>query len=125
MPKWSREIHKKMKTIEYNKLIRDKIPEIIEKQGKTCVVSRLNDEEYAQKLAEKLTEEMQEFLREFDAEKDEEAVKELADLVEVVYAILDLIGVDKNDFEKIRQAKTLQNGAFKNKLLLLQVTQEE
>ncbi|MFI3166821.1 MAG: phosphoribosyl-ATP pyrophosphohydrolase, partial [Bacillota bacterium] len=60
-----------MKTMKYDKLIRDNIPEIIERAGKTCVVEVLGDESYALKLAEKLKEETVEFLQEFDAENDE------------------------------------------------------
>ena len=110
-----------MASIQYDKLIRDNIPDIIEKSGKSAVVETLDLENYAKKLSEKLQEEVGEFLVEFDNENDEEAVKELADIVEVVYAILDMIGVDKDAFEKIRQAKVLKNGAFNKRLLLKEV----
>ena len=48
----------------YNKLVRDRIPEIIESKGGTCQTRILSDEEYAQKLDQKLGEELAEYLAE-------------------------------------------------------------
>ena len=50
-----------MSTIQYNKLVRDRIPEIIEASGKRCVYSTLSDEEYLARLDEKLNEELAEY----------------------------------------------------------------
>lgn len=109
------------KSIKYDKLIRDNIPEIIEKSGKTCIVETLNDEEYFQKLIEKLQEEFAEFLAEANAENDENAIKELADIDEVILALVEAIGVSRESFERIRDAKANKNGCFKKKLLLGEV----
>ena len=68
-----------MKTITYNKLVRDRIPEIIEDSGKTCEVEVLTDKTYLEMLDKKLTEELNEYYESHNAE-------ELADLLEVVYA---------------------------------------
>ena len=65
--------------IIYNKLIRDKIPEIIEASGKTCETEILSDEEYLQRLDKKLDEELAEY-------HQEQNIEELADLLEVLYA---------------------------------------
>ncbi len=110
-----------MSTIKYNKLIRDNIPSIIEASGKQCVVEVMDDQQYAAKLAEKLSEELGEFLAEFKAENDEKAIAELADMAEVILAIVDLIGVSREGFESIRRAKVTTNGAFTKKLLLTEV----
>ena len=50
-----------MKKIEYHKLVRDRIPEIIEKDGKTCVCSELSQEDYIIMLDQKLNEELAEY----------------------------------------------------------------
>lgn len=97
-----------------NKLVRDKIPQIIEQSGKQAVVEEVSGEEYLQRLKAKLGEELQEYL-------DSQRVEELADLVEVVYAILDYANVSLQDFETLRQQKVLERGAFREKLVLKQV----
>ena len=68
-----------MKTITYNKLVRDRIPEIIEDSGKTCEIEVLDDKTYLEMLDEKLTEELNEYCESHN-------IEELADLLEVVYA---------------------------------------
>ena len=67
------------KTITYKKLVRNKIPEIIEESGKTCQTEILSDEEYLQMLDKKLDEELAEY-------HQEQKIEELADLLEVLYA---------------------------------------
>ena len=68
-----------MGAIIYNKLVRDKIPEIIEASGKTCETEILSDKEYLQMLDKKLGEELAEYYK-------EQNIEELADLLEVLYA---------------------------------------
>lgn len=104
--------------IIFNKLVRDKIPDLIKNSGRRCEFEAMDDIQYAEKLSEKLCEEVQEFLKEFNAENDENAIKELADILEVIYAIVELIGVNTQDFEKIRLAKIDKNGSFSKKILL-------
>ena len=98
----------------YNKLIRDKIPQIIEQSGKQAVTEVVSGEEYLKLLNAKLGEELREYL-------DSQSVEELADLVEVVYAILDCKNVSLQDFESIRQQKVNERGAFQDRLLLKEV----
>lgn len=50
-----------MKQIQYNKLVRDRIPEIIEASGKTCVTEILSDEAYLKMVDAKLDEEFAEY----------------------------------------------------------------
>lgn len=103
-----------MGSVSYNKLIRDKIPQIIEKSGKIAVVETLENEEYKRLLDCKLSEELQEYL-------SDDSVEELADLVEVVYAILKFKGIDIEEFEGVRLKKAAERGAFEKRLLLREV----
>lgn len=70
-----------MSIITYNKLVRDRIPEIIEASGKTCRTTVLNDTEYLPMLDAKLDEELAEYHKDQD-------IEELADLLEVIYAAI-------------------------------------
>lgn len=103
-----------MPTTYYNKLIRDKIPEIIEKSGKRPITEILDDEAYKKHLDIKLGEELQEYL-------NDDNINELADLVEVVYAILKYKGIEPDDFERIRKKKAEERGSFDKRLLLKEV----
>lgn len=96
----------------YNKLVRDKIPGIILSNGaKECKTKILDDAEYLESLNAKLQEEMKEYLESGE-------VEELADLEEVLRAILDAKNVSFNDFENIRQSKVNKRGAFKDRIFL-------
>jgi predicted house-cleaning noncanonical NTP pyrophosphatase (MazG superfamily) len=95
----------------YEKLVRDKIPEIINKGGNKCVIATLSDEEYCKKLEEKLFEEVNEF-------KSDKTVEELADILEVVYALAKNMGVSKTELEDLRLKKANSRGGFEEKILL-------
>lgn len=103
----------------YNKLIRDKIPQIIQVNGKKANVRVLDHEEYKNMLDKKLQEELNKYL----TANDEHQVEELADILEVVYAILESKGVSIEEFEKVRLAKKDDRGWFKEKLLLISVSE--
>ncbi len=105
-----------------NKLIRDNLPKLLEAKGKECKVKELDLEEYAEKLGEKLEEEFSKFMLEYKAENDEQAILTLADMMEVIFGIVDFIGVDLGDFEKIRLKKLEKDGGYKKRLLLEQIT---
>jgi len=100
--------------INYNKLIRDKIPEIIEKSGKRCMVRTLGDKEYIENLNKKLQEELNEYY-------ENEDVEELADLVELVHYILKYKEISIEEFENIRLQKKEKRGGFDKKLFLVSV----
>ena len=106
-----------MKVIKYNKLIRDKIPEIIESSGKKATVEKIQGEELLNLLNNKLCEELKEY-------EESGEVEELADLVEVVHAILDYKKVGLEDFNRIREKKNKSRGAFKEGLLLIEVVEK-
>lgn len=105
-----------MKTY-YNKLVRDRIPEIIESSGKTCVVEVLSDEEYLKYLDAKLDEELAEY------HKDQN-IEELADLLEVLRAAAIARGYSIEDLEQVRAAKAEKRGSFVKKLLLKEVVED-
>lgn len=102
-----------LKSITYNKLVRDRIPEIIEKSGNRCVTEILTDEEYIEMLDKKLDEELAEY------HKDKN-IEELADLLEVIYACAQARGFSLEELENVRAAKADKRGAFKDKILLIE-----
>ncbi len=95
--------------IKYNKVIRDKIPQIIKESGNICNVITLSDEKFLVELEKKLVEE----LTEYQESKD---VEELADILEVIHRISELRGVN---LDKVRQKKTEKRGGFKKNLFLV------
>lgn len=104
-----------MNTVKYNKLIRDKIPEIIEASGKSCSVQVLSDADYITYLDKKLEEE----LAEYQADK---SMEELADLLEVVYSVSEAKGCSVEQLESIRLEKAEKRGRFTKKLCLKEVS---
>ena len=84
--------------MKYNKLVRDKIPDIIRKDNLTPIIHIANEDEYWRKLKEKLKEEVKEFIEDSNEE-------ELSDILEVIYAICYFKDIDKNKLEKIRMKK--------------------
>lgn len=100
--------------MKYNKLIRDRIPEIIEKNGQKAKIRKMTDEEYLAKLDEKLAEELAEY-------RADGNVEELADLLEVIYAAARARGCTAEKLEEIRHEKAEKRGAFTEKLLLEEV----
>lgn len=103
-----------MSSIKYNKLVRDRIPEIIESTGKHCIHNTLSDDEYLKMLDEKLTEELQEY-------QESKSMEELADLLEVMMAVAVARGSSIEDIDRIRIAKAEKRGAFTQKILLTEV----
>lgn len=102
----------------YNKLVRDKIPQIIESSGKEFSTKILNDEDYIKYLKEKAYEELDEYCA---AETDGEAVEELADLLEVVRALSKQHGSTIEEVEKVRKVKAEKRGRFQKKVFLIKV----
>jgi len=106
-----------MRTITYNKLVRDRIPEIIEASGKTCVTETLADDEYQKMIDAKLDEELAEY------HKDQN-IEELADLLEVIRAAVKARGYTLEELEQVRAAKEEKRGGFEKKILLKEVVEE-
>lgn len=98
----------------YNKLVRDNIPEIIEKAGKESVIEIMDEDEFLEELNKKLIEETKEYI-------EDENIEEIADILEVIYGILKAKGVSFEEIEKIRLEKKHQRGGFEEKIKLVKV----
>lgn len=105
---------------EFNKLVRDRIPEIIQNNGEIPEIEILDDSLYSKMLDEKLLEESNEVLEAADTKSK---LEEIADTLEVLYAMIDLLGVSIQEVENIRLEKQEKRGSFKNKILLKSTTQ--
>ena len=107
-----------MMKYSYNKLVRDKIPENINSiKGKKCNYKILNDKEYLQELDKKIFEEAHEFI-------EEHSIEELADLMEVIFAIMKARNISMEDVENARKIKNSKKGSFNDKVYLIDVEQE-
>jgi predicted house-cleaning noncanonical NTP pyrophosphatase (MazG superfamily) len=101
-------------TTHHDKLVRDRIPEIIERNGETAVTHVADDDEYQRRLCEKLDEETEEFRASGDLD-------ELADVMEVVLAICAARDIDPDTLRQRRQAKANARGGFADRIVLERV----
>lgn len=98
--------------MRYDKLVRDKIPELIQKAGETPVIRILEDAEYRECLEEKLDEEVAEF------HKDQN-IEELADILEVVLALNESLGYSREELESAYLEKHEARGGFSDRVFLI------
>lgn len=103
--------------IRYNKLVRDRIPEIIESSGKSYTAETLSNEEYLYMLDEKLDEELAEY------HKDQN-IEEIADLLEVIRAVAVARGYTLEELERVRAEKAAKRGGFEKRILLKEVYED-
>jgi predicted house-cleaning noncanonical NTP pyrophosphatase (MazG superfamily) len=103
--------------IVYNKLVRDKIPGIIEDQGQTPQIRTLSDEEYLLHLEQKLDEEVGEYHK-------DKTPEELADILEVVYALAATAGCSKRQLMDLYQQKHDARGGFEKRYFLISKTED-
>lgn len=101
------------KITKFDKLVRDKIPEILERKGIKSVTKTVEGKEYLERLVAKLCEEVEEFATDNNEE-------ELADIFEVLNAIIYEKGFNHEAIEVIRLKKLSERGGFKNKIVLEQ-----
>lgn len=101
----------------YNKLVRDRIPDIIEEGGNNAKTKNLTDEEYIAELDKKLIEEMNEYL-------ESGSLEELADLTEVIRAAALARGHSLDELEKARLRKAEKRGGFEKKIFLVEVDEK-
>ena len=99
---------KERKTMMYQKLVRDNIPAIIEKNGETCVTRTLSDKEYEDALMNKLQEEVAELLEAYTAKERS-----------VLYAMGKTCAVSKREIEQVRSQKAAEKGTFSKKIFLV------
>lgn len=102
----------------YNKLVRDKIIDIINKDGKKAIYKTLNELEYKEELEFKLLEEYNELVL---AKTKTEKLEELADLYELIKAMAELLNVNIKDVINIAEAKESVRGSFKKRIYLERV----
>ncbi|MGG3915989.1 nucleoside triphosphate pyrophosphohydrolase [Rossellomorea vietnamensis] len=102
----------------YNKLVRDKIPQIIGSNGKEYSTKVLNNEDYIKYLKEKAYEELEEYCA---TKTDGEAVEELADLLEVISTLAKNHRSSIEKVEAVRKEKAVKCGGFQEKLFLIEV----
>jgi predicted house-cleaning noncanonical NTP pyrophosphatase (MazG superfamily) len=97
----------------YNKLVRDKIIEIIEAKGEQAIFHIADDSEYKTRLFEKLSEEIAEFA-------EAESMEELADVLEIIDAIAAYKNFDRTEVEAIKKEKAEKRGGFEKRIILEQ-----
>ncbi|MCQ6265129.1 nucleoside triphosphate pyrophosphohydrolase [Fictibacillus sp. WQ 8-8] len=102
----------------YNKLVRDRIPEVISSTGKSFNTSILEIDDYIKELKKKCYEELNEYA---SAPNDENAVEELADLLELMHSLAKIHGADIAEVERVRQQKAEKRGGFENRIFLMDV----
>lgn len=102
---------------KYNKLVRDRIPEIIESSGKICTTEILSDEAYLRMIDAKLDEELAEYHK-------DQSLEELADLMEVIRAAAIARGYTLEDLERVRAEKAAKRGGFAKRILLKEVYED-
>ena len=101
-----------MSIIRHEKLVRDRIPEIIAEAGKTFRTRILPEAEYIAALDAKLNEELAEY-------QAEHSMEELADLLEVMMAAAAARGYTFAEVEAIRRSKAEQRGGFEKRIFLI------
>lgn len=103
---------------KYNKLVRDRIPEVIEKDGHKAKFKTLSEKDYIVALDKKLLEEVKEYLA-------DKSIEEMADVLEVLYAICSARGYTIDELEAKRQEKNIDRGGFEKRLFLEYVEDDE
>jgi predicted house-cleaning noncanonical NTP pyrophosphatase (MazG superfamily) len=99
---------------EYDKLVRDEIPEIIEANDETPVTHIADETEYERRLLDKLDEEVAEY-------SEEQSVEELADVLEVIHALREHHGITREELAQIKEEKASERGRFDDRIVLERV----
>lgn len=100
--------------MKYNKLVRDKIPELIASNGQKATIRVLDETEYLPYLEKKLDEEVAEF-------HESKSIEELADIVEVLYALIGALDIDVFEVNYTQHKKKIECGGFEKRLCLIEV----
>ena len=98
--------------MQYNKLVRDKIPEIIKNQGQIPYTRILDEEEYLLALEQKLDEEVREYHK-------DKTIEELADILEVIYALAEGTGASREVLLSCYESKHKNRGGFRDRIFLI------
>ena len=100
-----------MATRTVNKLVRDKIPSFIVENGEMPNFRILDDDEFLEALNEKLLEEVAEYQK-------EKNLDELADILQVIISISEILGRGFREIEYLKDEKAVERGGFRSKLFL-------
>ncbi|MBD5488582.1 MAG: nucleoside triphosphate pyrophosphohydrolase [Lachnospiraceae bacterium] len=98
--------------MDYNKLVRDGIPEIIAAQGEKPIIRVMDDKEYIISLEKKLDEEVAEY-------HESKEIEELADVMEVIYALCEAKGHSVDELIKVYENKHIERGGFSKRIFLV------
>ena len=101
----------------YCKLVRDNIPQIIEKSGKHALIETLSDKEYEAFLERKLDEEVNEY-------HDSKDLEELADILEIIISLAKIKGCSFSDLVNLQVKKAEEKGGFSKKIFLIAVAEQ-
>ena len=101
--------YKGMELMKEGKLVRDKIPEIIIADGKKPITRILNNDEYLSELDKKLNEEIAEY-------HEDKSIEELADVLEVMFAICEARGYSVEELMNVRNSKRDKRGGFEQRI---------
>jgi predicted house-cleaning noncanonical NTP pyrophosphatase (MazG superfamily) len=107
--------------IRYEKLVRDRIPEIVAENGLVAITRTLSGEEYLEALRAKVSEEAAELA---DA-PDEEVAVELADLQEACAALMAAMDLTPEEVERVRVDRALKRGTFATRTFLIETRPRE
>lgn len=99
---------------EYDKLVRDRIPEIIREDGEKPVVERLSDSEVQGYVLDKIVEEAREL-------REDASAEELVDLIEAVERFRELEDLDEEEIARLREGKASERGVFDENIVLKEV----
>ncbi|WP_431026854.1 nucleoside triphosphate pyrophosphohydrolase [Lysinibacillus sp. LZ02] len=106
--------------VELNKLVRDKVPSLVTKDGGSYSLKLLSPLEHQHEITKKMYEELDEY---HAAHSKDEAIEELVDMVELIYAAIKLHDVSPEDFEAIRLEKKKKKGGFEKGIYLNSISQ--
>ncbi|MGP4082719.1 nucleoside triphosphate pyrophosphohydrolase [Pseudalkalibacillus sp. R45] len=105
----------------YNKLVRDRIPEILENKGLNYNTRLMEADEYKVELREKLKEELNEYL---EASDDPSSIEELADILELIQSLTKIHNSSIEVLEAVRKQKAEKRGGFQERIFLIDVEDE-
>ncbi|MFF5994969.1 nucleoside triphosphate pyrophosphohydrolase [Lysinibacillus sp. KU-BSD001] len=106
--------------VAFNKLVRDKVPSLVTKDGGSYSLKLLSPLEHQHEITKKMYEELDEY---HAAQSKDEAIEELVDMVELIYAAIKLHDVSPEDFEAIRLEKKKKKGGFEKGIYLNSISQ--
>lgn len=102
----------------YNKLIRDRIPEIIEGAGEKPYIKILNKKEYFENAKKKILEEAEELGK---AKNRKKIINEIVDIQELLDVLMSEMGLTKTEIKKRQEIKNKKRGGFKKRLFLIKI----